>query len=324
MEQPTAPQPPACFQPRPPLPDDLAADVPLALATAAHAGTSHVPDTRGRQEVADYVATMLADWQALLQLADTPAKLVTLAEAWHAYRTGRRRRLLVYLGRRARCLSPMITGPARFPVARQVRANDSADAALHELVDHRVHTMARIRRQLQPGLGPIASGAHDAADALQAKLATLEAAHAQMLRVNSTIRRHARGGTEAQRAALNKAGIPDAVARAVLVPDYMGRVGFPDYAVRNSSAEIRRIKERIVAVAQAKATPDASTDGPLARMEDSPADNRVRLYYPGKPSPDVRDSLKAQGFRWAPSLGCWQAYRNATSVRAARALAGLP
>jgi len=324
MEQTTAPLPPAPLPNIDQLRQELAADVPLALATAAHSGTSHVPDVRGRQEVADYVDTMLADFAALLQLADTPAKLATFSEAWPAYRTGRRRRLLVYLGRRARCLSPMITGPARFPVGRQVRANDSADAALHELVDHRAHTMAKLRRQLQPELAPIASGAPDAPDVLQAKLSKLQAHHAQMLLVNTTIRRHARAGNEAQRAALNAAGIPDAVARVVLMPDYMGRVGFPDYAVRNSGAEIRRLEQRLQAVTQAKAQPDTATDGTLARLEDSPADNRVRLYYPGKPTPDVRRQLKASGFRWAPTLGCWQAYRNAGSLRAAQALAGLP
>jgi hypothetical protein len=184
--------------------------------------------------------------------------------------------------------------------------------------------MAKLRRQLQPELAPIASGAPDAPDVLQAKLSKLQAHHAQMLLVNTTIRRHARAGNEAQRAALNAAGIPDAVARVVLMPDYMGRVGFPDYAVRNSGAEIRRLEQRLQAVTQAKAQPDTATDGTLARLEDSPADNRVRLYYPGKPTPDVRRQLKASGFRWAPTLGCWQAYRNAGSLRAAQALAGLP
>ena len=35
-------------------------------------------------------------------------------------------------------------------------------------------------------------------------------------------------------------------------------------------------------------------------------DNRVRFYFPGVPSGEVRSLLKRNGFRWAPSVGAWQ------------------
>ena len=57
------------------------------------------------------------------------------------------------------------------------------------------------------------------------------------------------------------------------------------------------------------------------RFEDSPADNRVRLYFPGKPDAATIADLKKSGFRWTPSLGCWQAYR--TAMHNARRIAGV-
>ncbi len=53
-------------------------------------------------------------------------------------------------------------------------------------------------------------------------------------------------------------------------------------------------------------------------IEDSPADNRLRIFFPGKPNGDVRAMLKSNGFKWAPSIGAWQAYRNPDSLRVAR------
>jgi hypothetical protein len=32
--------------------------------------------------------------------------------------------------------------------------------------------------------------------------------------------------------------------------------------------------------------------------------------------------LKAAGFRWTPTLGCWQAYRNHNALTVAREIAG--
>ena len=33
---------------------------------------------------------------------------------------------------------------------------------------------------------------------------------------------------------------------------------------------------------------------------------RLQLIFDGKPEPEVRDILKSNGFRWAPSQGAWQ------------------
>jgi hypothetical protein len=81
------------------------------------------------------------------------------------------------------------------------------------------------------------------------------------------------------------------------------------------------MRERLEQTSRSQATPDKSQQGAAARLEDSPADNRVRLFFPAKPSADIRGQLKARGFRWAPSMGCWQAYRNWRTLETAQAIA---
>lgn len=139
-----------------------------------------------------------------------------------------------------------------------------------------------------------------------------------MKAVNVAIRTHAKAGTDAQvRAMLTTwPNLGELRALELLKPDFAGRVGFADYELTNNGAEIRRLKARIETLTMAKATPETKTEGcGGVTIEDSPADNRVRLFFPGKPATEVRDRLKASGFRWTPTLGCWQAYRNPNSLR---------
>jgi hypothetical protein len=38
--------------------------------------------------------------------------------------------------------------------------------------------------------------------------------------------------------------------------------------------------------------------------------NRIQIFFDEKPDADIRKKLKQNGFRWAPSNGAWQSYRN--------------
>lgn len=44
----------------------------------------------------------------------------------------------------------------------------------------------------------------------------------------------------------------------------------------------------------------------------------VQIVFDGKPEPEVRDLLKRNGFRWAPSQGAWQRQLNNNGIYAAK------
>ena len=52
-------------------------------------------------------------------------------------------------------------------------------------------------------------------------------------------------------------------------------------------------------------------------MEANKADNRLQVFFDGKPDEAARDELKANGFRWAPSVGAWQRQLNKNAYYAA-------
>ena len=89
------------------------------------------------------------------------------------------------------------------------------------------------------------------------------------------------------------------------------RQPYPHWQISNLGATIRTTAKKLEVLQAVKAQPETAVEAQNGiRLEDSPPENRVRLFYPGKPAPEIRQELKSRGFRWAPSSGCWQAYRN--------------
>lgn len=87
-------------------------------------------------------------------------------------------------------------------------------------------------------------------------------------------------------------------------PDFCGRTGFPDYALQNNNANIRRIKQRIEDLSK-RPTEDAERQVKGVRVIEDAGENRMCLVFPGKPEPDVRKNLRGHGFVWSPSRGAW-------------------
>lgn len=179
---------------------------------------------------------------------------------------------------------------------RNMRAAIDADKAAAELA----------ARADAVGGGGISSDDPEALAKLRARLVELETRQEHMKAANRVIRRN-KGDPATCVAALQAQGFTEAQAQALLKPDYMGRIGFADYAVKNNNANARRIRERIAVLErQAAETCEGeqarSRGGVVYRIED----NRVQLVFPGKPEERVRDRLKSSGFRWSPTAGAWQ------------------
>jgi hypothetical protein len=89
-----------------------------------------------------------------------------------------------------------------------------------------------------------------------------------------------------------------------------GIVAFPSYLLTNNNATIRSIKERIKSL-EVKAKQQSKEwiiNG--VTISDNVEDNRLQLYFHGKPAETVRSALKSHGFRWSPTNGCWQRQRS--------------
>lgn len=161
----------------------------------------------------------------------------------------------------------------------------------------------------------ISSDDPEAIEKLREKLAEHEAERAEMKRLNAV---HRKCGWQAVAWDVGVKRATELRERALATADDKP---FPAYALTNIGATIRRVKERIEQLENAReAQPFAQRVGDAVIEE---AENRVRIRFDGKPDAAMRQALKSAGFRWAPSLGVWQRHAsNAARYAAQRVLGG--
>jgi Domain of unknown function (DUF3560) len=158
----------------------------------------------------------------------------------------------------------------------------------------------------------ISSDDPEAVTLLRAKLAKLEQTRDRFKEVNTTLRTAQRNAKKLGQpwepyavSGLIDMGLTAEAATKLITPDFAGRVGIAAYELTNLGGNIRRIEARIKQLesnaARQETPPETYGD---IRVEES--ENRVRIYFPGKPDAAVRDRLKSRGFRWSPTEGAWQ------------------
>lgn len=178
------------------------------------------------------------------------------------------------------------------------------------------------RRAAGVGTAGVSSDDPDAIAKLEAELAKERKAQERAKEINATIRKHLKAGPAAIASALLALGISERLAASALTPDDFGRLGVPDYAIKNRGANIRRIEKRIAELRAKAAAPvrEPITGPGYAIVEDRDA-NRVQIRFDARPPAATVAALKARGFRWAPSENAWQRQASNSAWHAAQAVA---
>ena len=162
----------------------------------------------------------------------------------------------------------------------------------------------------------VSSDDPEAVAKLREKLAKLERQQEAMKAGNKIVR--SKIPDDEKVAQLMTLGLREETARGALQPDFAGRYGFPDYALTNNNANIRRIRERIATLERStEARPDIEGPAGCTISEDT-SDNRLLIVFAGKPPQPVRAILKRCGFRWSPTRGAWCRMLNNAARHSAR------
>jgi hypothetical protein len=94
------------------------------------------------------------------------------------------------------------------------------------------------------------------------------------------------------------------------------------YELSNLSQNIRSVKLRIEHLKKLSQVEEKEWTFGENRVKIDPDENRVKVFFPGKPSEEIRTELKSNGFRWSPYNGCWQRQISRWSLDIAKKIAG--
>lgn len=188
----------------------------------------------------------------------------------------------------------------------RIAAKFDKSAALYRTAEQLEERAKRV------GRGGISSDDPDAIAKLEAKLARLVASQETMKSANRLVRKNDRVGLAAL-------GYAEVQIGQLFTPDFMGRIGFPDFALKNNNARIRDIKERIERLKSLQAAPVTEPIvGEGWTITEDLDDNRVLITFAERTDKAQYARLRSHGFVWSPSRGAFVRKRSAGAIYAAR------
>lgn len=159
----------------------------------------------------------------------------------------------------------------------------------------------------------------EAIDKLREKLAALEARQVRLKSDNAALRKAKIGPDTPDLAqALIHAGCSVRGAQSIAQLAQICRFQVtpycrhPAYELTNNNANLKRVKQRIAELeVHQQAEPSEDIEGPGFRISEDTDWGRILIQFSaGKPPEAVRQLLKRNGWRWAPSRSAWVRHLN--------------
>lgn len=292
-------------------------------AAAAYQWSSFRSEERGKSWVRGAIDTYNSVVDKALS-ASTEDTLPSVIEGLARFKEGYIKRAKAALSATSRTASAMVTGPARFPTARNNRAVDVESRRMTEWVEFTEKaeaSLVKLARGYDSDI--VKTGDTDAVEKLTERAAAEASEHQMMVDANKRYR--SATGTHAEKTAAALEGLPEHLIEKAngnyKAWRYEG-APFLSYDLNNARARANRNSSQAIAAERLAATGqrEATADG--VRVLDNPESERVQIFYDGIPDPSVRDSLKKRGFRWSPSNKAWQRPRTERAWQDAKELTG--
>ena len=203
-----------------------------------------------------------------------------------------------YLTSQIRCISSMITGSARFPVAKAENANKRA----YEKGQAYDYFLRNYMKIIDRWTRPKETQTDKKALWIE-KIERLKKRQVAMKEANKIIRDE-KLDEDRVKTLTEVLGLKEELAKALLVGDFLGRKGFAPYKLSLNLAEIKRLEEQVKTIDRL-ADKLEGFDFEGGKVEFDAEDIRWNIFFDCKPDDETRAKLKKNGFKWSPTRTAW-------------------
>lgn len=288
------------------------------LAEESHKGTSFDPEKRAIQEIEGFGQYVNGVYDSLKKYAKTEAQKEYLNSEMERFQRGFAAKYNERLAAEGRTISSFITGGSKFPVRRAEKANIAEQKRYEEMTEYRDKAQAAILRELKKMAVEEAGGE---IEVLKKKIADAERNHEFMVKANVIVRKKIPDDQKVKEI-MALGTISETTAREILKPDVMGRVGFAAYQLSNDTANIHRMKERLIELGKKEATTTSEIAFTGGTIIDNKEMDRVQIIFDQKPPESILGKLRGEGWRWSPSNSAWQRKRTPQALQSAMRITG--
>ena len=280
------------------------------LAVRAFSGTSHSPEVRASQYIEMYEGILKEDLERIPE------------EGRQRYYETFKEWVRTIFRKHSAIVSVLTVGPARFPTARNEKANRAYDKAVNDFEDWRVKARKAIARSIENAKSPEQKDNEEwvrLRSEIASSITTCVAidngarGYCRPLFTNSIagkIERLAKNGkTELVRRALDY--IRDAQEN-----DEVG-LKKPLFTSRHKIWQLRHVCEDAARKQEelaAKEDREFLFEG--GKIVKNYSEDRLQIIFDEKPASEMISKLKHNGFRWSPRFGAWQRQLTSNALHA--------
>lgn len=296
-------------------------DIPKNIAMNAYNGRSWTPERRAHQEQNSYVKHFIEFYNKIKPYITEENKYDIINDI-ERYKQGFLKHKINLLHSSSRIVSSVISGGSNYPQRTMQKRMDSEhnkEGLFYEYINKVENAI--LKKYNPHKFQTIKTGENETVNLLKKKLSNLEAHRDRLKEINKIAKKN-KGKN------ISKWGLTDNEQTIVLKSIKYGFTSKPDkpielFTFSNLSQEINRLKKRIIGEEnlkeiKTKLTDKIEKDG--ISFEINNDINRVQLKFPGKPTKEIINKLKHNGFHWSPREAAWQRQSTQEGIRNAKFL----
>ena len=271
------------------------------LAVRSFSNTSFSPEERARMYINDYEDLLQSDLKIIPK--EEHERYIAKFREW----------VRTLFEKHSRILSVMITGPARFPNARNEKANNSYDAAVNEFFEWRKRASKAIERNIENAKSPEQKENEQWVSLkrdMDFNIGTC--VEIDTGKNNYSYRTAFTNSIFGKIERLANNGKANLVLKAL---DYIKqiqedeRIGIkkPLFTSRHKIWKLKEVCEQAIQKKEElnnKESDEIEFDG--GKVVKNYSEDRLQILFDKKPDPDMIYNLKHNGFRWSPRFKAWQ------------------